>query len=91
MGLVVCQLCRRCQHPAPLTLSLPHPPLRCLPSPLPPPCRPGKRVAWQKAFEGVDAVPLGMCGSTVENLVYRLMAKGERLAVGPKVVVYWIG
>jgi hypothetical protein len=48
-------------------------------------------VTWQKYFEGVDAVPLGMCGSTVENLVYRLLAKGERLAVGPKVVVYWIG
>ena len=72
--------------------SLPTVPSPALPAcTSPPPCRPGKRVTWQKYFEGLAAVPMGICGSTVENLVYRLLAKGERLAVGPKVVVYWIG
>lgn len=47
--------------------------------------------AWEAAFGDVEGLPLGMRGSTVESLAWRVMKGGERLAVPPRVAVLLIG
>ena len=48
------------------------------------------RKAWA-VFNGMDALPLGMTGSTVEQLSWRLTEGGERPAVPPRAAVFFIG
>lgn len=47
--------------------------------------------AWQESFAGLVALPLGMTGSTVEQLAWRLVEGGERPALPPRVAVFLIG
>lgn len=46
---------------------------------------------WKAAFKGVDAMPLGMRGSSVEQLAWRIFKGGEMPKRAPKVVVLFIG
>ena len=48
------------------------------------------RKAWA-IFNGRDALPLGMTGSTVEQLAWRVLEGGERPAVPPRAAVFFIG
>ncbi len=48
------------------------------------------KKAWA-VFNGMDALPLGMTGSTVEQLAWRLLRGGERPAVPPRAAVFFIG
>lgn len=48
------------------------------------------RKAWA-VLNGMDALPLGMTGSTVEQLAWRLLQGGERPAVPPRAAVFFIG
>lgn len=47
--------------------------------------------AWADHFGDLQGAPMGVGGNTVQELMWRLGVGGERFAVGPRVVVIWIG
>ena len=47
--------------------------------------------AWRESFGGLVALPLGMKGSTVEQLTWRLVEGGEQPALPPRAAVFLIG
>ncbi|PRW20340.1 GDSL-like lipase acylhydrolase domain containing [Chlorella sorokiniana] len=48
------------------------------------------KKAWA-IFNGMDALPLGMTGSSVEQLAWRVLEGGEQPAVPPRVAVFFVG
>ncbi|PSC69312.1 hypothetical protein C2E20_7167 [Micractinium conductrix] len=51
----------------------------------------GGAKLWARAFKGLDAVPLGMRGSSVEQLAWRVLRSGELHARAPRLAVFYIG
>ncbi|KAL4440405.1 hypothetical protein ABPG75_003406 [Micractinium tetrahymenae] len=47
--------------------------------------------AWDEAFEGLDALPLGVYGNSIHELAWQLLFGGLKLAVAPRVVVVFVG
>lgn len=47
--------------------------------------------AWADAFEGLDALPMGVYGDSIHKLAWRLLYGGQQLAVAPRVVIVNIG